>query len=317
MQSLQDQHFLKLLKKISDEGINTTIIGIGLDFNSDLAEICANNRGTNYFSATNDEHLEKIIIKEFEYNFFPVAYDVELEFKSSNFKLKKCIGVTDHKIKEKENTSEWKTSEHHKQDNLFKTQVKTLLLTMKRYKKKLPMACLANYCDYIRYNKKSICNINTIYSSTILENINGELLMQGGLILLKLTLEKCLFEMNQTAMIGLKYIDITGKKYSADFPVKLCVSSDIGSNPVLKTGLDLYYYAKFSRRIMKIKNNEYGDKKPYDENYLKEINLQIVKDKLMNFIKSSSDVEEMRKKILGNIDKIYDLGVEKTKDITK
>jgi len=50
---------------------------------------------------------------------------------------------------------------------------------------------------------------------------------------------------------------------------------------------------------------------------LKEINLQIVKDKLMNFIKSSSDVEEMRKKILGNIDKIYDLGVEKTKDITK
>jgi len=137
---------------------------------------------------TKKEHIVKIWT-QFNYNFFPVAYHTKLEFKSDDFDVIECIGAGNEEIsKHYEEETDWKTSNHCLNDILFKEKINFLLLFFNRVRKHLPKAVLANVCDFLRYDKKTIANVKTLMPSFAKFEKNGNQ-VEGGLILLKLKLK--------------------------------------------------------------------------------------------------------------------------------
>lgn len=72
----------RLIKLASEKNIFVSIIGVGISFNSALADSICKNRGCNYFCITKDEEMLDVICDNFDYNFFPNAFNVELKLKS-------------------------------------------------------------------------------------------------------------------------------------------------------------------------------------------------------------------------------------------
>jgi hypothetical protein len=286
MNSSNDNQFLDLLKEASEEGIYTSIIGIGMDFNSSYAEVASKIRGANYFSAMKNEHFEEIIIQNFNFNFFPTSFDVLIEFKSGDFLLQRCIGTGFKEIKTEEEKKAWQTSTHQLNDSDFRNKVNFMLLYFSRMKKRLPKAVLANYCEYLRYSKKSLAEINTTFPSPLKQEGNTYL-MKGGLILLKLIPLQASSSVRR-GVISIKYKDENMHQYQETVPFNIEIqhSRDEFGNTSAVLGLNLYYYSKLMRRIMKIHNKEKLNYK-MDKNYLDEENLNKVKERLIEFTKNS------------------------------
>eukprot|EP01026_Neomeris_dumetosa_P070361 TRINITY_DN701_c0_g2_i14.p1 TRINITY_DN701_c0_g2~~TRINITY_DN701_c0_g2_i14.p1 ORF type:complete len:623 (-),score=95.56 TRINITY_DN701_c0_g2_i14:340-2208(-) len=60
--------------------IYTSLIGVGLDFNSDLTNAILKTKGANYFTVYSPEELSKKLDEEFDYMVSPFLFDLELEF---------------------------------------------------------------------------------------------------------------------------------------------------------------------------------------------------------------------------------------------
>lgn len=68
----------KLIEDISNSSIGLTIIGISDEFKSDVCERLKNTHGFNYFCAVETDDLKKYLYDNFDYTFFPFAYDIEI-----------------------------------------------------------------------------------------------------------------------------------------------------------------------------------------------------------------------------------------------
>lgn len=84
---MQDQgtELGNLVKESVSLGIHVSVLGIGLDFNTQLTEQVIINEGCNYFSITKDQQLQEIIVDHFHYNFFPCAYNILLRIESDDY----------------------------------------------------------------------------------------------------------------------------------------------------------------------------------------------------------------------------------------
>lgn len=51
-----------MIKKCAASGIHVSVIGIGITFNSSLAEQVTKVEGANYFSITEDSEMKEIIV---------------------------------------------------------------------------------------------------------------------------------------------------------------------------------------------------------------------------------------------------------------
>jgi len=132
-----DPNLYKSISEAAKESIFTTFIGIGLGFNVDVADKVISNKGCSYDCALNEEHLNKIYDR-FEYDFFPIAFDVKLEYMSDDFETVKCIGAQDKNISHlKEKNSDWKTGTHANSEKYFQKYVNFLLLAYSRLKKNI------------------------------------------------------------------------------------------------------------------------------------------------------------------------------------
>ena len=127
MQDLSDTEFEEHIKNAANDNIFVSIIGIGMNFNSIFTERISKNKGLNYFSAVKEEHLEKLIVTEFEYNFFPLAFNVSLEYKSGAYTISKTFG-SGYEQKEQVDKTEWGLQNHKFNDETFKNIIEFLLL---------------------------------------------------------------------------------------------------------------------------------------------------------------------------------------------
>ena len=60
--------------------VYTTIIGIGVDFNTDLvSKLTSSAKGCNYFSVKSAKEFERILNDEFEYMVTPLLFDLKLK----------------------------------------------------------------------------------------------------------------------------------------------------------------------------------------------------------------------------------------------
>ena len=88
----------KYVKKNADDGIYTTFIGVGVDFNTDVIECLSDVRGANYYSVHNTDEFKKIMGEDFDYMVTPLVFDLELKFDSDLFEIEEVYG-TDTKDK--------------------------------------------------------------------------------------------------------------------------------------------------------------------------------------------------------------------------
>ena len=70
---------LRRIEENADDGIHTTFVGVGVDYNTELVEGITSVRGANYFSVGSAEQFERRMRDEFEYAVTPLVYDLSVE----------------------------------------------------------------------------------------------------------------------------------------------------------------------------------------------------------------------------------------------
>ncbi|MFW5746436.1 MAG: VWA domain-containing protein [Nanoarchaeota archaeon] len=76
----------------ADNGIHTTFIGVGVDFNTELVEEITKIRGANYYSVHSAEEFKTRMDDEFEYMVTPLVFDLGLRLDASGFEIEKVYG---------------------------------------------------------------------------------------------------------------------------------------------------------------------------------------------------------------------------------
>jgi Ca-activated chloride channel family protein len=83
---------LKILEENADKGIYATFIGVGVDFNTDLAEKITKVRGANYCSVHSAREFEERMDEEFEFMVTPLVFDLTLQLDSPGYRIERVYG---------------------------------------------------------------------------------------------------------------------------------------------------------------------------------------------------------------------------------
>ena len=83
---------LSYMKDNADKGIYTTLIGVGVDFNTQLIEEISDVRGANYYSVHNSKEFKERMGEQFEYMVTPLVFDLNLNLKSDDYNIEMVYG---------------------------------------------------------------------------------------------------------------------------------------------------------------------------------------------------------------------------------
>lgn len=76
----------------AERNVNTTFIGIGVDFNTELVEAISRMRGANYYSVHSAADFRKRLVEEFEFMVTPLVFDLQLNLESAGYLIEKVYG---------------------------------------------------------------------------------------------------------------------------------------------------------------------------------------------------------------------------------
>jgi uncharacterized protein YegL len=298
MEYYEDREFKDLCLKSSEENIFITFLGISEQFNTELVEQVAKMRGCNYYVIKNEEDIQKYLIDDFNYTCFVSDINTRIELLSPNLKIEKVIGTGIKESKEKNilGKDEWFPSKHKDYENeKFRNNVKFLMLYFNRKNKILPKPILSNFCNFLKCERKIICEIKSTFPSNLLKGEDNNYYSEGGMILIKLKNDSILS--NNYCQFSIKCLGmLDDKEHNTTISYNLKKSDDIYySDNNIREALSLYFYAKFNRRYMKICNNENKNKR-YNLDYLKSPEFNENKNTIMKFIESNYDVNTLKNK---------------------
>ena len=103
--STSPNDLMSYIKENANQGIFTTFIGVGVDFNTKLIEEINDVKGANYYSVHNSKEFKERMGEQFEYMVTPLVFDLNLNLKSDDYSIEMVYGSD--------------TSNSHK-DNLMK-----------------------------------------------------------------------------------------------------------------------------------------------------------------------------------------------------
>ena len=83
----------KYVKENADNGIYTTFVGVGVDFNTEVIECLSDVRGANYYSVHNSDEFKKVMGEEFDYMVTPLVFDLELKLDSNEYGIENVYGT--------------------------------------------------------------------------------------------------------------------------------------------------------------------------------------------------------------------------------
>ncbi|CAK9050205.1 unnamed protein product [Durusdinium trenchii] len=171
-----------MVAKQSERGLYVSFVGIGQNFKAELAEQVSKHRGSNYFCITRDEEMRKTIVDNFDWNFFPVAFDVEVTQQSDSFQLASVYG-TPFDARDELVEAEWMPDVHRFYPLDFKSTVSTFLLCIQRqFPAGLPMPALQGIFSFLSSGVRSVIRVDTVFPS----GVHADGAVDGGLILLRL-----------------------------------------------------------------------------------------------------------------------------------
>ena len=92
---LNKDGLFSIAKNASAQNINTTFIGIGVDFNNDLVEAISKTKGANYYAIHSSKEFQKRLDEEFDYMVTPLVYNLTLKLNSPAYEIVAVYGSPD------------------------------------------------------------------------------------------------------------------------------------------------------------------------------------------------------------------------------
>ncbi len=89
---LSEKGLFGMVEGAAKEGIYTSFIGIGIDFNTDLVERVSKIKGANYYSVHSYEDFQKRLDEEFDYMVTPLVFDLKLSLKAKGYEIEAVYG---------------------------------------------------------------------------------------------------------------------------------------------------------------------------------------------------------------------------------
>ena len=196
-----------------------------------------------------------------------------------------------------------------------------MLLYFKRKGKVLPKPVILCISQFLKtFHRKTISEINTTFPST-LTKYRKDYYVKGGMILIKLD-ENSVKEDN-ICQFTLSGEDTNHQKYVKDeilsFQKK---KDDYFSDQNIEVSLALYYFTKFNRKIMKICNDEYKNKKNKNNSldFIASDKFSGIKTEIINLLRNhyyKKTVNDNLDKYLTNMDNICKEAEDYAKKKTK
>ena len=90
--TISKEGLFSYIKNNADNGIYTTFIGVGVDFNTKLIEWISNVKGANYYSVHNSKEFKERMGEQFEYMVTPLVFDLNLDLKSDDYDIEMVYG---------------------------------------------------------------------------------------------------------------------------------------------------------------------------------------------------------------------------------
>jgi Ca-activated chloride channel family protein len=83
---------LGIAQNNANNRLYTTVIGIGVDFNSQLIEQITKIKGANYYSVHSPREFRQRVEEEFAYMVTPLVFNLQLNFQSQGWRIEKVFG---------------------------------------------------------------------------------------------------------------------------------------------------------------------------------------------------------------------------------
>jgi Ca-activated chloride channel family protein len=80
------------MKSNADNGVYSTFVGIGVDFNTELVEALTKIRGANYYSVHSAKEFTKVLDTDFDYMVTPLVFDLSLKLDATGWEIEKVYG---------------------------------------------------------------------------------------------------------------------------------------------------------------------------------------------------------------------------------
>ena len=269
MDNEPDEKLEKLFKEcVNKYNILVTIVAIGNDSNTSLANHLCKEKGCNYFSAVEDEDIEYFLVKNFKYITFPLCYDMKVEIdENKEFEVEKVIGI------------------ENGENNFFKNAEAPNNINDNNENNDAPP--IININDNFG---KIVFEENSVFPSELTIH-NGDFYQKGGLIILKI---KFLNEdIKPTINFRLNYSGRDGEKYSQNYSIDF--NDSINPCDSLETGISLYYYGSIMEEFYREKRNK-KDKAFYIEK------IDICKKFLQEHYKTYDNNDKMKKEYLNHLE---------------
>jgi uncharacterized protein YegL len=241
---------LNLFKQcVEEKGVSITIMAISSESNLSLADKLSHFKGCNYFPITKSSDLETFLVKDFNYIFFPIAYDTKIKI-NSNVQILKCVGG--------ENTM---SDEYMNIDN----------------KDEAPKPSNEVSFDF-----------GSAFSSDLLkirDNLGEEkFYSRGGLILLKINPDDLYKNEELKFDFILEYKSFDNKACSQNYSYSIGNKNDIDieyfCNNSIRKGISIYYFSNILNHIVETFNKgNYNDKYGIKDENKKQKDLKLLETK--------------------------------------
>lgn len=87
-----DLALYRMLEDNAGQGIYTSFIGIGVDFNTELIESISKLKGANYYSVHSASEFKKRMDDEFDFMVTPLVFDLRLKLDAPGYEIEKVYG---------------------------------------------------------------------------------------------------------------------------------------------------------------------------------------------------------------------------------
>lgn len=87
-----ESDLLKMLEDNANNGVYTTFIGIGVDFNTELVEKITKVKGANYYSVHSSGEFKERMDDEFDFMVTPLVFDLQLDLDAPGYEIEKVYG---------------------------------------------------------------------------------------------------------------------------------------------------------------------------------------------------------------------------------
>ena len=89
---LSEDGLFGMIKSNADKKIYSTVIGIGVDFNTELIEPIIKNRGANYYSVHSPTQFIERMDEGFDFMVTPLVFDLQLTLSGGGYEIEKVYG---------------------------------------------------------------------------------------------------------------------------------------------------------------------------------------------------------------------------------